>query len=305
MSLLAQAVDVNVSVDDVYDCLGIGAVYVMSEEWWDPSVIELHPRMHVGFIPELHKFRQQQLIRLRPLGIDMWSTWYRAGDSTILRTVSHALTAGQCVGILGMIGVMLVSVTTVEGTLIIGRTATGDIAMIDINQMRAPAGIECVFATTYTPSLRNHVDELRWIALLLRGLPTIAFDTPRHPLRDWQVWHIGADALAVAAFSAQTAAPLAIVSDNVARIVHAYMWRIDVLQQQLVRINTLFRSSAVRNAVDACDDARFFMQFVMQRYPLTVERRALTLPEGALIAETCHDTRQVLWSIADMLNTVE
>jgi hypothetical protein len=162
---------------------------------------------------------------------------------------------------------------------------TGGAITIDLSQMRAPAGIECLTARPASMTATQFDDDLPWLVHLLAGLPTIAFDTPRHPLRDWQVWHVGSDAFAVAALSAETAAPLAIVSDNVARIIHAYIWRIDVLQQQLVHINQARNSTVIRDAIDACQDVRFFLNFVAQLYPIAVERRALTLPEGALIAD--------------------
>lgn len=304
VTLLAQQISPGLAATAVYERLGIGALFVMSEEWWDPSIIDMHPRMPVGYVPALHELRQQQLIRLAALGVDMRSTWHRTDDSQLSHTITQAVVAGHAVGLFGIAGSSLVCVQSIDESLVSGTDGNGNTVTFNMQQVRAPAGVECIIAAASQTMRIEPIDDLHWLRHLLAGVSTIAFDTPRHPLRDWQVWHIGADAFAVAALSAETAAPLAIVSDNVARITHAYMWRIDVLHQQLLRINQLCHSNIVRDAMDACHDARFFMNFVVSHYPLTVARRALTLPEGALIAETCRDTRQVLRDIADLLADV-
>jgi hypothetical protein len=302
--LLAQQIIPRLSASAIYERLGIGAFFVMSEEWWDPSIIDMHPRMPVGYIPGLLELRQRQLQRLSPLGVEMRSSWHRADESQLLQAIAHAVTSGHAVGLFGFVGSSPVRVLSSDGMTVIGQDNSGNRVTLNMQQVRAPAGVVCVIAMASRTVLVEPGDDIQWLRYLLGGLPTIAFDTPRHPLRDWQVWHIGADAFAVAALSAETAAPLAIVSDNVARIIHAYMWRIDVLQRQLERINQAYGSSELCDAIDACHDARFFMNFVAQHYPLTVARRALTLPEGSLIAETCRDTRQVLRDIADLLANV-
>lgn len=305
VTLLAQHVVPTVSSSEIYEYLGVGALYVMSEEWWDPSVIAMHPRMPVGFVPALMQLRQRQLQRLTALGIQMHMRWYRADDAIQLsESIATAMKTGHVVGVFGVAGMLPMLVEWCDASSVTGRDYWGNPLALDIAHVRAPAGVTCVSAIA-VPKTKEHPDaNLHWLRYLLSGLPTIAFDTPRHPLRDWQVWHIGADAFAVAALSAETAAPLAIVSDNVARIIHAYMWRIDVLHAQLLRMHQSRNVSVLSDAIDACHDARFFMNFVAQSYPLTVERRALTLAEGALIAETCRDTRQVLKSIAQLLNEI-
>lgn len=301
---LVQQVDPAMRSTTIYAQLGIGALYVMSEEWWDPSIIELHPRMPVGFVPALHQLRQLQLQRLTSLGVDVHMYWYRVNDAALWHTISKAVADGCTVGLFGITGVSFVSVQVIVGTIVTGNDSLGGFITIDLQQVRAPAGVECVIATPATATNRQTGDALGWLVQLLDGFPTIAFDTPRHPLRDWQVWHIGVDAFAVAALSAESAAPLAIVSDNVARIIHAYMWRIDLLQQQLVHLNQSRQSSLLNEAIEGCRDAHFFLNIVAQHYPLTVERRALSIPEGALIAETCRDTRQVLRDVANLLRGV-
>lgn len=304
VALLAQQVLPSVTITDVCDRLGVGALFVMSEEWWDPSVIDMSPRIHVGYIPALCDIRQQQLMRMRALGLDMQLTWHRIDDPQLAPLIANAISIGRTVGVYGMTNSMAVRVHALNGSTLTGSDASGNEIALELPHLRAPAGVLCVVADRCPTASRDAIDELGWLVHLLNGVTTIAFDTPRHPLRDWQVWHIGVDAFAVAALSAETAAPLAIVSDNVARIIHAYMWRIDWLQQQLMRIRQSVDALAVREAIDACDDVRFFLNFVAQQYPVEVTRRALSLPEGALIAETCRDTRQVLRSIADGLGAI-
>lgn len=301
---LVQQQSPAVSSTDVYDCLGTGALYVMSEEWWDPSIIDMSPRMPVGAIPALHGIRLQQLQRMNALGIAMNATWYRANDPQLLPVLVNSIRNGHSVGLYGVSGSQALHVRATDDRLLVCCDPTGNEFVVDVDQLRAPAGVMVVVATSGSPISRNPVDELGWLVKLLNGFPTIAFDTPRHPLRDWQVWHIGFDAFAVAALSAETAAPLAIVSDNVARIIDAYILRINWLQQQLVRINKSLNAGAIREAIDICDDVRFFLNVVAQQYPLHVVRRALSLPEGALIAEACRDTRQALRNIADVLDSV-
>lgn len=301
---LAQQVSASVTITDVCDQLGIGAFFAMSEEWWDPSVIDMSPRMPVGCIPALRDLRQQQVRRMRAFGVDMQLTWHRIDDLQLVVTIEHAIRAGHGVGLYGVTTSMAVQVHAIQGSTLIGYDASGSELALELQHLRAPSGVFCVTASHCSKEPHNAIDALFWLMHLLNGLPAISFDTPRHPLRDWQVWHIGADAFEVAALSAETAAPLAIVSDNVARITHAYIWRIDWLQQQLMRINHSLHSGTIREAIDACEDGRFFMNFVAQQYPINSTRRALSLPEGALIAETCRDTRQVLRSIADLIARV-
>jgi hypothetical protein len=302
---IVKQVSPTTTVMEVCDHLGIGALYIMSEEWWDASVIDMSPRMQVGAIPALIALRQQQIRRMQIIGVDMHLTWHRADDIQLGQVIAHAIRVGHTVGLYGMTTSMAVHVVKIDGVILTCTDTSGNCVVLDLHQIRAPAGVLCAIASPTPNTPCNPVETLRWLVYLLNRLPTIAFDTPRHPLRDWQVWHIGVDAFAVGAFSAETAAPLAIVSDNVSRIIHAYIWRINWLQQQLMRINQAVNVLAIREAIDAGADARFFMEFVAQQYPQNCPRRALTQAEGALIAETCRDTRQVLRSIVDLLSRVE
>jgi hypothetical protein len=305
VALIVKHVSPTTTVMDVYDHLGIGALYVMSEEWWDASVIDMSPRMQVGAIPALIDIRQQQIRRMKALGVDVHLTWHHANDQQLGQLIAHAISAGHTVGLYGVTAAMAVHVSKIDSEILTCTDTSGKYVVLDLNQIRAPAGVLCVIASPTRITPCDPVEMLHWLVYLLNGLPTIAFDTPRHPLRDWQVWHIGVDAFAVGAFSAETAAPLAIVSDNVSRIIHAYIWRINLLQQQLMRIDQAVNALAIRDAIDAGADVRFFMDFVARQYPQNCARRALTQAEGALIAETCRDTRQVLRSIVDLLSRVE
>jgi ABC-type protease/lipase transport system fused ATPase/permease subunit len=304
VATLAQQVLPTITATDVYDRLGVAGLFVMSEEWWDPSVIDMHPRMPVGVVPALNTFRRQQLQRITTLGVTIDSTWYRVDDQVLLQSITYAINAGQVVGLLGMSGHGPMHVLAVDGSQLRCSDSAEIESTIDLRNIRAPAGVECMVCTQKTSTSWHPIDDINWLCDLLQGVSTIAFDTPRHPLRDWQVWHIGVDAFAVAAFAAETAAPLAIVSDNVARITHAYAWRIGWLQQQLMRINQSIAAAPVQEAIDACADARFFVQIVTHQYGLSVERRALSLAEGALIAEACRDTRQALRSVVALLNGI-
>lgn len=305
VALIAHQVSPKVTITQLNDALGVGALYAMSEEWWDPSVIDMVPRMQVGFIPALYAIRDQQLQRIRALGIDMHMTWYHANDPKLGHNIANLIGLGHIVGLYGVTPSMSLRVCAVDASSLTCSDTFGNESTLHLQRLRAPAGVFCVSAHCCQINPYTATEELRWLVQLLNGLPTIAFDTLRHPLRDWQVWHTGVDAFAVAALSAETAAPLAIVSDNVARIIYAYIWRIDWLQQQLIRISHSIHSTRLDEAIDACNDVRFFLNIVAQQYPLDVARRALSLPEGTLIAEACRDTRQALRSIADMLGGSE
>lgn len=287
---------------DVFDQLGVAGLYVMSEEWWDPSTIALHPRMPVPIIPALTDLRTAQLRRLAALGADVAYSWHIADDASLFSCITAGLQTNAVVGLFGITGGMAVQVVSVRDHLIFANDALGLPVTFNAHELRAPAGIECFVVATCEGAHVDMQNTLRWVRTLLQGIPTIAFDTPHHPLRDWQVWHIGADAFAVAAFAAESAAPLAIVSDNVSRIVHAYIWRIQMLRQQIDRLQHVVTRDTHRELLDYCDDALFFMGLLAQQYPPTVERRALILDEGALIAEACRDTRQALRGVIDGLN---
>lgn len=287
---------------DVFDQLGIAGLYLMSEEWWDPSIIELHPRLPVSIIPALCNLRAAQLQRMSFIGAHIAYSWHKSDDASFFSCIVEGLRSHAIVGLFGISGSMAVLVVSVHDNVIVAQDASGKLVTIDVQRLRAPAGIECFVVTSCQAAHVDILENVRWMHALMRGMPTIAFDTPHHPLRDWQVWHIGIDAFAVAAFSAENAAPLAIVSDNVSRVVHAYIWRMQLLRHQLHRLLSDSSLSHVVQMLDYCDDALFFMRLIAQHYPQHVERRSLIVAEGALIAEACRDTRQALRAIVDMLS---
>jgi len=299
---LAQRVAPHRTATEIFDCLGVAGLFVMSEEWWDPSVIDMYPRMPTNQIPALMTLRRTQLRRLSALGLNVEYTWYDQHDTNLHDALSVAIFNGYTVGLVGVVAFGPLRVSAVHTDEYICVDHNGSQHVILRANMRAPAGIACLVMSESHPTHRQD-DDAVWIRYLLHEVPSMAFDTPRHPLRDWQVWHIGVDALAVAAYSAETAAPLAIVSDNVARIAHTYAWRLAWLAQQLPRMHAQSSDWSVGNAMNACADAQFFLGFVTRHYPLTVERRALTLAEGALIAEACRDARQALQGVVAALPT--
>ncbi len=282
----------------VIDAMGVAGVFVMSEEWWDPSIRDMHPRIAVAPIPALLQFRQRQLKRLTVCGISVQYTWVSVDQFGNGVALYDAVLQGAVVGLYGITGLPTLYLSYADEHRMSCQLADGTSIDLDSTTIRAPSGIQCLVFTRCEP-VRASIHDAMWLQSLLHGMPSIAFDTPRHPLRDWQVWHVGIDALAVAALSAETAAPLAIVSDNVARILHSYAWRVEWLLHQLHRMHSFVPISTM--AQDACADAQFYLGVLTQQYPVSVARRSLTLPEGALIAEACRDTRQALRVVMETL----
>lgn len=297
---LACMVQPQIDATQVYDALGVAGLYVMSEEWWDPSVITLHPRMPVTPMPDLIRFRQRQLQRLMHLGIHVSYQWLPHSISSIDSVTLEAIHPDAVVGVCGMVNHPYVQIRHVSGSWHICH-ADGENHLLDEATIRTPYGLECMVVMPCVPLQVHPRTDAEWLHELLCGLPVFSFDTPKHPLRDWQVWHLGVDAFAVAALSAETAAPLAIVSDNVARIVDVYLWRIMWLSQQLVRLERANSAWSSTIATEACADALFYMALLQRQFPTTIARRSLSLAEGALIAEACRDTRQALQTVGESL----
>lgn len=294
----------SIDLSNVFDALGTAGLYVMSEEWWDPSTIDLHPRMAKKPVFALLTLRQRQLLRLRHLGVQVSLTWHASVDSDLVERINTTSERGGMVGLYGIAGTQHVHVHSLHDNVLSLLRDDGTVDTADVAVLRFPGGLQCVSCEISNPVQTRVYEHVSWVYELLFSTPSVAFDTPAHPIRDWQVWHFGADAFAVAAFSAETAAPLAIVSDNVVRILKVFDWRIRWLHHQLQRTQHRAAHQSLPHAMSVCEDVAFYLDILLKQYQLGAQRRSLSLADGALIAEACRDIRQAFLLLKTYLDDV-
>ncbi|MBM4412464.1 MAG: hypothetical protein FJ040_03315 [Chloroflexi bacterium] len=304
VAMLVNRVSPMLQPADVIDTLGTSALYVMSEEWWDPSTIDVHPRMVKQPVSALRSLRQRQLLRLRQLGVQVSLTWHAGIDEALASHINSAIDSGELVGVYGIAGRQFALVHSFQNGVMKIQRGADHVDVVDPATLRTPGGIQCVTCDICARDIVKPYEHVEWTYELLFSTSSVAFDTPGHPIRDWQVWHIGVDAFAVAAFSAETAAPLAIVSENVVRILAAFDWRIRWLHQQLQRAHQVSAHQALPHAMSACEDVVFYLDILLKQYQPGIRTRSLSLADGALIAEACRDIRQALLLLKSYLHDV-
>lgn len=291
----AQTVRPACTWQDVYAASGIPFVYVAAESWFDPATIHCHPRMQIPAVPALHALRQLDATCWAACGIAVTQHWFRTSQDLAEFLVNPIVGVVVIWGVDGPEYGVLISYTATSLTI---QCADGRLQTRAYAALYNRSGIDiAVLAPLPVAPLPSYAPLAQACALF--GTQTIVrFDTPKHPLRDDQAWHVGLGAFEVMALAADHAAPLALVSTHVATIMRDLWQRCGVaqllLQHWALRHPEVTGTQILLQAADACVDAQFFLDIVATQFPLTTPPRALSHAEGDLIAAACRDVRVVL-----------
>jgi hypothetical protein len=280
---------------DVYAASGLPFVYVAAESWFDPATIHCHPRLQIPAVPALHALRQLDAGCWAACGIAVTQHWFRTSQELAQFLVNPLVGAVVVWGVDGP-----------EYGVLIGHTATtltiqcgdGRLQSLAYSALYSRGGIDIAVLTPLPVVPAPSYAPLAHACALFGTQTIVRFDTPKHPLRDDQAWHVGLGAFEVMALAADHAAPLALVSTHVATIMRDLRQRCGVTQQLLQHWAPLHPAATgtqiLLQAADAFVDAQFFIDIAATQFPLTTPPRALSHAEGDLIAAVCRDVRVVL-----------
>lgn len=291
----AQTVHPSCAWQEVYAASGMPFVYVAAESWFDPATIHCHPRLPIPPLPALRALRQLEAPRWAACGIAVTQHWF---------TTSHDLAeflVNQPAGVVVVWGVAGpeygVLIAHTDTTLTIQR-ADGSVQVIDYVALYVRGGIDIAVLAPMNVVATPPYTALAHAVKLLELHTIVRFDTPKHPLREDQAWHVGLGAFEVMALAADHAAPLALVSTHVATIMYDLWQRGDVAHQLLLCWANSHPlpggKQLLYQAMDAFVDAQFFLDIVCRQFPRTMPQRALSHAEGDLIAAACRDVRLAL-----------
>jgi len=291
----AQTVQPLCVWQDVYAASGMPFVYVAAESWFDPATIHCHPRLQIPAVSALHALRQLDATRWAACGIAVTQYWFRTPQDLADFLVNPIVGVAVVWGVDGPEYGVLIEYTATSLTI---QCADGRLQTRTYSSLYNRSGIDvAVLAPLPVVPMPSYAPLAQACALF--GTQTIVrFDTPKHPLRDDQAWHVGLGAFEVMALAADHAAPLALVSTHVATIMRD-LWQRSVVAQQLLQHwaplhPTATGTQMLLQAADAFVDAQFFLDIVATQFPLTTPPRALSHAEGDLVAAACRDVRLVL-----------
>ncbi len=291
----AQTIQPQIFWQDVYAASGVPFVYVAAESWFDPATIHCHPRLPIPPVPALRALHQLDASCWAACGIAVTQHWFATGQDLALFFVTQHVGVVVVWGVAGPeYGVLIAHTDT---TLTIQR-ADGSVHAVDFAALYARGGVDIAVLAPMNVVATPPYAALAHAVQLLELHTIIRFDTPKHPLRDDQAWHVGLGAFEVMALAADHAAPLALVATHVATSMHDLWQRCDVAHQLLVYWADLHPLPVGRQllhqAADAFVDAQFFLNIVCRQFPRTTPQRALSHAEGDLVAAACRDVRVVL-----------
>ena len=291
----AQTLDSQIGWQTIYAASGLPFLFVAAESWFDPATIYGHPRMQSTL--------GQSFMELRQLDAPLWAASGLAATQYWLATPQEfalflADTSESQVIVSGVQGPEYGVVITHSPVTFTVRRANSSIHTLHYDEILARGGIDIVVLTTSTVIPQQRYTLLAHAVKLLALQLVVRFETPKHPLRPDQAWHIGLGAFEIMALAADHAAPLALVSTHVATITRDLWQRCDAAQQLLRVWADLHPCSEGKQlllqAAEGFIDAQFFCNIVCTHIPATVQLRALNLAEGDLIAAACRDMRLVL-----------
>jgi len=300
-----SSMGIPLSLHAIAACVDRPFMIVGSEEWLDRATLQLYPRMQTTVPDELIAFRTRQYAQLREYGVRVHGRWCHDVPAVqqYVETCDPATSA-------------VVLIWNTEHPLPVlqrtdGRWTTGEQEnrawMEEIQSTHTANGFYVVtFAVSEIESQGTLAQQIARARDLLASREVFRFPTPNHPLRVYQAWHVGAASLSVIAFAAQEAAPLSIVSDTVQQVFAVFRQRaqdalrtVDEWQaRDLHREQHLPFYEALRTQYL---DVLYLYEIVCVQFPADKPTRALSLAEGALIAEVCKDTRLIVEDICGTL----
>ena len=280
---------------DVYAASGLPFVYVAAESWFDPATIHCHPRLQIPAVPALHALRQLDAGCWAACGIAVTQHWFRTSQELAQFLVNPLVGA---VVVWGVAGPEYGILSTYTDTTLTIQYADGRLQSLAYSALYSRGGIDIAVLTPLPVVPVPSYAPLAHACALFGTQTIVRFDTPKHPLRDDQAWHVGLGAFEVMALAADHAAPLALVSTHVATIMRDLRQRCGVAQQLLQHWAPLHPAATgtqiLLQAADAFVDAQFFLDIAATQFPLMTPPRALSHAEGDLIAAVCRDVRVVL-----------
>jgi hypothetical protein len=291
----AQTVQPLCVWQDVYAASGMPFVYVAAESWFDPATIHCHPRMQIPAVPALHALRQLDVACWAACGIAVTQHWFHTSQDLAEFLANPIVGVAVIWGVDGPEYGVLIEYTATSLTI---RCADGRLQTCAYSALYNRSGIDVAVLAPLPVAPMPSYASLAQACALFGTQMIVRFDTPKHPLRDDQAWHVGLGAFEVMALAADHAAPLALLSTHVATIMRD-LWQRSVVAQQLLQHWAPFHPAAtgtqmLLQAADAFVDAQFFLDIVCRQFLLTTSPRALSHAEGDLIAAACRDVRMVL-----------
>ncbi|MFM2310345.1 MAG: hypothetical protein RLY87_2467 [Chloroflexota bacterium] len=282
---------------------------VGSEEWLDRTTLQLFPRMQTVLPADLLAFRLEHYRQLRALGVNLLGTWC-ADAPALTRTLDGLAREGMACMIICNTDGPLPVVRYTGSTWI---SADASIAAWDTQLVGAsqPNGYYVISLEREEGATADSLaDRITRARKMLTSPVVFRFPTPNHPLRIYQAWHTGIASLAVIAYAAKEAAPLSIVSDTVAQVFARFhgraMQSINVVTQWEKEDGSREKNTSLYEDIRSKYlDIVYLFELVCTQFPKNGPVRALSLAEGALIAEVCTDARLVYGELCELLERLE
>jgi hypothetical protein len=298
LCLLVERSAPHVRAVDVAKATGWPFVMAAAEEWLDGTTLILHPAMRATDMHGLFALRSRLLSRLTCYGLRTIYLWMSAHNQLEPADVlPDTLIVGSTLAPIAF-------VSDFDDAQVCFRSLQGETLCLEWAQTSNGSGLEAisVLASDQVTEQLAVITQIDQAYRLLSQTPSVSFVTSLHPIREWQTWHFGVDSLEVIAMCADTAAPLALMADVVARTVAVYHARWRMAGQLIAEWADSYAQLAP--ACGHVDNACFFMEIVQKYYPLEIPRRALTVAEGAMVAAAFRDARQEWRAVAMLLHDV-
>ncbi len=283
---------------EIAKCTGWPFLMVAAEEWLDSTTIIVHPAMRATQIHGLFELRSQVLSQLSYYGLRTIYLWMSSHNQ---------LEPTDVLPDTMIVGIKFAPITFVDNfddEHVCVRSLHGERQCIEWVNTSNGSGIEVASVLTVEQVVEpvSTMTHMRQAYRLLRDTQSVTFGTAGHPIREWQTWHFGIDSLEVIALCADTAAPLSLTADAVARTAAVYYARWRMAEQIITEWAAQYPQLAP--ACVYAENACFFMDIVQKYYPIDTPRRALSVAEGAVVSEAFRDARQAWRAIADLLHRV-
>jgi len=283
---------------DIAQSMGWPFVMVAAEEWLDVYTLVLHPAMRAT---QMHGLFELRSLLLSPLANQGLRTIY------IWMSEHNQLEPGDVLPDTLIVGGKLAPITFIDGfdeKQVCFRSLHDDTLCLDWIHTSNGSGLEVigVLVSDHVATPPSILKQIAHAHHLLSAIAPVSFLTPRHPIREWQTWHVGTDSLEIVAICADTAAPLSLTADAVARIVAVYLSRWRMAARMIAGwVEAYPKLSAAGTHID---NACFFMEIVQQHYPTHTPRRALSVAEGAVVAMAFRDARREWCAIVELMRAV-
>lgn len=295
LCVLVQRSAPHLSAYEIAKSTGWPFVMAAAEEWLDGNTLVLHPGMRATQVHGLFELRSLLLNRLSCHGLRTIYIWMSSHNQLEPADVfSDTL----------IVGSKLAPITFIDSfdeTEVCFRTLDGETLSLEWTQTSHGSGLEVISVLVAEQEAEPLpvLEHITHVYRMLSKTPSVTFGTAQHPIREWQTWHFGTDSLEVIAMCADTAAPLSLTADAVARTAVVYQARWRMAGQMIAEWAEVYPQLAP--ALGHIDNACFFMEIVHQYYPITTSRRALSQAEGAVVAAAFRDARHEWRAIAELM----